>query len=364
MAGGNFYQEFNIVNTDFTQSPTIQLKLISQKILIVLDSLDNNIEWSYNGRDIEGKMISTDETMVIAGATVSKIWIKANVGTGTIIRVWAGDGAEELEFLKKVKMIVGPSGDILKIKPNGSTDVNVIESINLMLEISRGNVSGMSPINKFGHNPNVGNSALEDIWNGSEESLWPSVAEKVNVNGTDSNDTSGGTGARTIQLFGLDSLWNRITEILPMGGLTSILSLKSYLRLYRAKILTAGSAGHNLADIHIIQETSGIKLIDLPATQNQSQSTQFSVPADHTLYIIDWFWGLKAKKSTDLQFSIREFGSVFQVKKRLILDSSHNHPWLPYLPVLEKSDIRIRAQASTGSHEVSSGYNGILVANN
>ena len=101
----------------------------------------------------------------------------------------------------------------------------------------------------------------------------------------------------------------------------------------------------------------------MPATQGQTQIAQYTVPAGKTLYIIDWFFALKTGKSTDMQFYVRPFGGCFNVKKRLVLDEAGIQTWKPYLKVTEKSDIDIRVLASTGSHEVSSGFNSILVDN-
>lgn len=157
MAGGSYYKEFNIVNTDYTDSPTIQLDFIAPKVLIVLDSTLTDIEWSYNGRDTEGKMNSTDETMVIAGMTISKIWLKANVPDGTLVRVWAGNGAEELEFLKKIKMITGLDGDVVNF--------NAIGERSLLVDMILPFIEGLSPIPNAIRQTKYSTYWLYDIYN-------------------------------------------------------------------------------------------------------------------------------------------------------------------------------------------------------
>lgn len=89
MSIGRYYKEINLINTEFSDAPTVKFDSIVSKFIIVLDSLTNDIEWSFNGQNIDGKMEWSDEKIIFGGDTVSKIWFKANVETGTKIRVWA-----------------------------------------------------------------------------------------------------------------------------------------------------------------------------------------------------------------------------------------------------------------------------------
>lgn len=85
----SYYKEFNLTNTEFKNSPVINFGIIASKITIILDSSLNDIEWSYNGRDISGKMYWFDESIVLGGMTVSKLYLKADNNSGTKVRVWA-----------------------------------------------------------------------------------------------------------------------------------------------------------------------------------------------------------------------------------------------------------------------------------
>lgn len=89
MAGGSYYRELNISNTEFTQLPTVNFETVTAKILIVSDTLINDIEYSYNGRDVEGKIKWSDEKIELSGITISKMWFRTNNPTDTELRVWA-----------------------------------------------------------------------------------------------------------------------------------------------------------------------------------------------------------------------------------------------------------------------------------
>ena len=48
---------------------------------------------------------------------------------------------------------------------------------------------------------------------------------------------------------------------------------------------------------------------------------------------------------------------------KIVIDTAGEQYWRPYLVIPEKSDIDVRAKASTGSHEISSSLNLIVVDN-
>ena len=89
MSGGSYYKEFDIINTEFEKLPTTNFKTISAKVLIVSDSLKNDIEYSFNGRDVEGCIKWHDERIELSGQTISKIWFRTKDPTSTKFRVWA-----------------------------------------------------------------------------------------------------------------------------------------------------------------------------------------------------------------------------------------------------------------------------------
>lgn len=89
MAGGSYYKELTISNEEFTDPPTCKFEMIAGKVLITNESLTSNIEWSYNGNDVEGKLEWSDEKMILSGVQISKMWFRSNNPDGVKIRVWA-----------------------------------------------------------------------------------------------------------------------------------------------------------------------------------------------------------------------------------------------------------------------------------
>lgn len=232
-----------------------------------------------------------------------------------------------------------------------------------MLEVARGNIPGMRAVNKFGHNNSLSNSAFEDVWDGSNIYTWAAAAQKVNVVSSNTNDTSAGTGARTIQLSeGLDASHNLIgPEPITMNGTTNVLSTNSYLRLPRMEVLTAGSGDENAGNITATQQTSGTLMAQISTDENQTLMAIYTIPAGTTGYMPFYWMTLQRGSTTEVKLRIRKPNGVFNVNRKVIVDTSIVFNFSPYLAVGEKCDIRIEAQANTGAHEISAGFDLILV---
>lgn len=159
------------------------------------------------------------------------------------------------------------------------------------LQVAQGTVEGYSNVSKFGYNPTVGLNTFESIWQGSNAYPWMSSADYLQVLSSSANDTSAGTGARTVELQGLDSNWNVQTETVSMNGTTAVTTTNQFLRIFRARVVTGGTSLRNEGDITIRdQSTSTTRaLITDGATNGMGQSLMaiYTVPAGKTAYVVN-----------------------------------------------------------------------------
>ena len=110
------------------------------------------------------------------------------------------------------------------VNTTGSTTPGSAD-IDFYLAVAKGDFTGYSNVSKFGYNPTVGSSDYESIWEGSNAYPWMSAADQLEVLSSSANDTSAGTGARTVELQGLDSSWNLLTETVTMNGTSAVTTL-------------------------------------------------------------------------------------------------------------------------------------------
>ncbi len=116
--------------------------------------------------------------------------------------------------------------------------------------IALGLVEGAYSLRKFGHNSAVG-TTLQTLWTGSGLYAYPAAATIMKVSSGDTDDTAAGTGAQSVQIYGLDADYKEIDETVILNGQTEVNTTLSYLRVYRMIVRTAGSSGWNEGKLYV-----------------------------------------------------------------------------------------------------------------
>ena len=178
------------------------------------------------------------------------------------------------------------------------------------LQVSRGQIQGHRNVTVFGFNPDVDTTEVS-VWPLPSLITFPASALQMTVSSSSANDTSAGTGARTIVVQGLDANYNEVTETVTMNGQTAVTMTASFIRINYAYVATAGSGNSAAGDIYI---GTGTVTAGVPATvyniikfdYNNTTTGSYTVPAGYTAYISQ---GL---------FSSGQAGGSNQVQGRLL----------------------------------------------
>ena len=227
------------------------------------------------------------------------------------------------------------------------------------LQVSRNQISFHKTIFKFGYNAAVG-SSKETIWEQGGLYAYPASATVMTVSSSSANDTAAGTGARTVEIYGLDADYNEISEIVTLNGQTAVNTTKSYLRINRGVVRSAGSGGANAGTIYA---GTGTVTSGVPANvylsingdgDNQTLMSLWTVPAGYTAFLtkMTLSTGTSTNTKAVLNASLvaRPYGEVFQVKERFTLtDGTHEQFYTFPLSFAEKTDLEMRAFSSSGS---------------
>lgn len=240
------------------------------------------------------------------------------------------------------------------------------------LAISRGHTLGYRTLYKFGYNPDV-NGDEETVWEQGGDYPWLDSAVTMFVSSTSVNDTSGGSGANTILIQGLDENYVEIEETVTLNGQTQVTTQLSYLRVYRAFVTLAGSSGTSGGIIYIGSSgaTGGVPNGTVYANLsigNQTQIAAYTVPAGHTLYLdeINITAALNiANKRVNASFHTRDFGSnVFRTRFINVLQSSQLKQLFKYpQEFAEKTDVEIRVSTNTTNNPIAASFQGVLIKN-
>ena len=229
------------------------------------------------------------------------------------------------------------------------------------LQVARKQIQFHESIFKFGNNTTVGDS-LETVWAEGGLYSYLTTATVLKVSSSSTADTSAGTGARTVELFGLDTDYNEINETITLNGQTAVNTTKEYLRINRMIVRSAGSGGANAG---VIYAGTGTVTTGVPANvyasingvtgANQSLMALWTVPAGYTAYILQYDISNGTTSNTPavckLVLAVRPYGEVFQSKDvKSLTTGMHIEETFPIpIKIEEKSDIEVRAISSSAS---------------
>lgn len=237
------------------------------------------------------------------------------------------------------------------------------------INISAGDVAGTGYIEKFGMNTDV-DINKETIWDGGEIYSYISTAETVAVTSTAGVDSAAGTGARTVEIQGLDANYTLVYETLTVGGGAGT---QEFLRIFRANVVTAGTSGINEGTISVTSSDTSTVLAQIgidgtgsnAAGRGQTFMALYTVPAGKTAYLTQWTVGC-GKQNTDAvaTFLARPEGGAWNAKDIITVSATtYAKDYKIPLQFTEKTDIEIRAYSTTNNSLVSSTFNLLLIDN-
>ena len=241
------------------------------------------------------------------------------------------------------------------------------------LQVARGQVAYHIPQFKFGFNPDVDDSE-ETVWTQGGLYSYLSSASVLKVSSSSTADTSAGTGARTVQLYGLDADYNEINETVTLNGQTSVNTTNSFLRINRMVIRSAGTGGQNAGVVYAGTGTvtSGVpanKYATIAAGDNQTLMALWTVPAEHTAYLLQKDLTVATaqnNKYATARLVARPNGEVFQTRDKHVLDNNvlHQKYDIP-LKFEEKTDIEVRCVGDSSGADiaVSAGLDIVCIKN-
>jgi len=136
-------------------------------------------------------------------------------------------------------------------------------------------------------------------------------------------DTSAGTGARTINVMGLDANYVLQSEIVTLNGVTPVNTVNTFIRVHSASIQTAGSGGVNAGTITVRQTTTVKKdgvnkdlYLWLQAKESGKDKLVVSITVNETEamckagmeFISEKYWAKQAGLPTEYRFdgSVKE----------------------------------------------------------
>lgn len=238
------------------------------------------------------------------------------------------------------------------------------------LEVGKGNVPGVSFTALVARNATCESASFEDLWGGGELAVpelvmvYPVIAETWEIVSESANDTSAGTGARTVFIQSLDINLLPQVQVVTLNGTTPVALTGEHYRPNGIFILTAGSVETNDGIVVLRASGGGAARNVALAGIGRSHDTHFTVPSDKDAFLL----------TTQILFPKDGSGQFRNQFRASTPDSAWNtgsniNPYqnsisfpfasLPQLP--GGSDLRLQVKVDSGLRDVTTIFETILV---
>lgn len=159
---------------------------------------------------------------------------------------------------------------------------------------SYGSIPGITAVALEGYNGAI-TTTLEPLWPESTAYTFSSTnLSSPTISSASANDTSAGTGARTVRVTCVDSTYTVTTGDYTMNGQTGVSVTQSCMVVNKMEVLTAGSGLTNAGIIYVgtgAITTGKPANVDglIAASSSQSNSFIYAVPANKKLICAQWY---------------------------------------------------------------------------
>lgn len=239
------------------------------------------------------------------------------------------------------------------------------------LQVARGQISFHQSVVVFGYNGDI-DTATETIWPGGGILPYPDAVLQMSVSSSSTNDASGGTGARTIYLSGLDAGHNTVSETVTLNGQTAVTTTNSYLHINEAYVSSAGSGNSAAGSIYI---GTGVVTLGVPATiydiiafdYNRRVTGSYTIPAGYTAYLMQGLFSVgQASGSTAVtgRLMTRGVNNIRLTAAIVTLNNGSADYMFEYpLAIPEKTTVEAQAFGSASNNACSSMFVMVLIKN-
>lgn len=237
-----------------------------------------------------------------------------------------------------------------------------------------GDIPETESFTKFGRNPDIDTgTGPEDIWSGgglyTGQPIHSAAAETVEVFSSSANDAAAGTGARTVEISGLDENWMFQEEVVTLNGVTAVPTTTLWKRVNRGKVLTAGSTGNNEGIIEVRHTATVANVfLAIPVGQGQSTVAAYTVPEGKIFRIkrikVQIGRANGSAGSAEYSIRVREEGGVYRAIRYDIITTAFpdSYTLVSTIDLPPRTDILVRIEdVSDDNTQASAAFEGYLV---
>lgn len=246
-----------------------------------------------------------------------------------------------------------------------------MDSIDLIDIGFRGALTGYVRVASLGNNPDVDTGTLpEDIWSGGGTYPWMTGSTSLEIVSDSVNDAAAGTGARTVVVNGLDTLWAERAISVTLNGTTPVALSVPLYRINSALITSAGSGKVNAGALTVRDAGAGTTRAIIPVGYGITRQSQFTVPKGSTLQILSQFFGFN-RTSASSRFAtfatfIQGASGMYRMPLEITIgdEPPYRHDGVPGIVIPEKTDYGLRCTfVSNDNSDLTAAWLGVMKRN-
>ena len=221
----------------------------------------------------------------------------------------------------------------------------------------------LSAVNKFGYNGAIV-VPEETVWSEGAIYAYPSGAVTMTASSDNTNDALAGTGAKRIEIMGLDANYDEQTITVEMNGQNGVTISPDLIRVNRVKVLNDQDAQGNIyvGEGAIVTGKPAIVYAKIDVNENQTLQAIYTVPASKKALLVTFSGSSSKNEAITVRLAARELGGVFQTKDKLDIYQNEFTQFYPVPIVFEpKTDIEIRAAGTAVTALVSGKFSVVLI---
>ena len=251
--------------------------------------------------------------------------------------------------------------------------VKLIEDYETTLVKGDGDITDQK-VNIKGYTESLPSNGTKTLWGSDTDHFNPLAASLISIISDSPNDTSSGTGAKTVIITGVGysdpsnpNDGEEITETVTLNGKTLVQTTKYYFCIYNFIVASVGSGNKNVGNIKAYVSDANLEVVNyIKANENNSSLLIYRVPQSKNLLVKNILVNgtcnganlhLKIKNTNEIEYSefvfrIGNFGGQLNFTVDEILKPK-SVLWIKVVP-----DVDI--PSSTENCAISAIVNGIL----
>lgn len=197
----------------------------------------------------------------------------------------------------------------------------------------------------------------------------PSAASALGLASTSTDDASGGTGARTVRVVGLNASYDLATEDVTLNGQTKVTTSGTFIAVNGLYVLTTGSGGMNAGHVYVADDgdtfTTGVPTAPyllMEAGWNVAAPSIYTVPDGYSVVLSELDVSGDNGKTVSVRVEVYNGTSLWERRLEVHVGSGNGRFTLTESALGARERIRVRGLVNTGTGQAMVQLHGVLVA--